>query len=139
MAEIHQIKGGLLICQLITMCLLNLGQLDVNLESQWYRIGGWAIMKSPEIATDFQWVTGLLTPHSCLCRDAWRCYSGVSNFVFVSLQTNTILSSYHHTVIIPFMKVYIPWFLDYFQNFVKNVDIFWGQGCLSKLYSQVAA
>ena len=32
------------------MCLLSLGQLDVNFESQWYRIGGWPIMKSPEIA-----------------------------------------------------------------------------------------
>ena len=37
------------------------------------------------------------------------------------------------------MKVYIPRFLDYFQNFVKNVDIFKGQGCLTKLYSEVAA
>ncbi len=37
------------------MCLLNLGQLDVNFESQLYRIGVWAIMKSPEIATSW-WV-----------------------------------------------------------------------------------
>ena len=35
------------------MCLLNLGQLDVNFESQLYRIGVWAIMKSPEIATNW--------------------------------------------------------------------------------------
>ncbi len=40
-----------------TLYLLSLGQLDVNFESQWYRIGGWAIMKSPEIANESETVS----------------------------------------------------------------------------------